>query len=66
MARVYTTPSETVLVARDRQGHRLRLLDVDAGARLLTPPVGSVVDVTGVVAMTMQPRIARRRPIAIA
>ncbi len=56
IARVYTTPSETVLILETGKASLSAYLDVEDGARFLTPPVGSVVDVTGVVAMTMQPR----------
>jgi signal transduction histidine kinase/ActR/RegA family two-component response regulator len=56
ITRVYTTPSETVLVLGAGEATVSAYLDVADGARTLTPPVGSVVDVTGVVAMTMQPR----------
>jgi signal transduction histidine kinase/ActR/RegA family two-component response regulator len=54
--RVYATPGETVLVVEAGTATVSAYLDLIDGARFPTPPIGSVVDVTGVVAMTMQPR----------
>jgi len=57
VTRVYGTPSEIVLVLQAGTATVPAYLDAAIdGASLLTPPVGSVVDATGVVAMTMLPR----------
>jgi signal transduction histidine kinase/ActR/RegA family two-component response regulator len=57
VTRVYGTPSEIVLVLQAGTATVPAHLDASIdGASLLTPPVGSVVDATGVVAMTMLPR----------
>jgi signal transduction histidine kinase/ActR/RegA family two-component response regulator len=53
LARAYTTPSETVFVIDAGATSFSAYLDSTAA---IAPPIGSVVDVTGVVAMTMQPR----------
>ncbi|MEO5821348.1 MAG: ATP-binding protein, partial [Vicinamibacteraceae bacterium] len=55
VTRVYATPSETVLVLQAGTATVSAYLDAAAGASLVAPPVGSVVDATGVVAMPMQP-----------
>ncbi len=52
ITRLYATPSETVLVLQTETAVVSAHLDAAAGAASLTPPVGGVVDVTGVVAMT--------------
>ena len=56
LSRVYATPGETVLVLETETSPVSAYLDLIDGERFPTPPIGSVVDVTGVVAMTLQPR----------
>ncbi len=56
ITRLYATPAEAVLVLQADTTLVSAHLDAAAGAALLTPPVGAVVDVTGVVAMTGPPR----------
>jgi signal transduction histidine kinase len=56
LSRVYATPGETVLVVDAGTGSVSAYLAYDGGVRVVAPPIGSIVDVTGVVAMNMLPR----------
>ena len=59
LTRVYTTPDETVLVVEAGHTALSAYLDASAGTRF-APPIGSLVDVTGVVTLAMQPGLGPR------
>src|SRR4029079_3447492 len=59
LTRVYTTPEETVLVVEAGHTALSAYLDASAATRF-APPVGSLVDVTGVVTLAMQPGLGPR------